>query len=87
MNITNTVPSPPSLLFLVPSQCILAKTLAKKQTIMSVVTKVAMQINCKLGGELWTLEVPVSIEGGIVIWWSRLLDGQYSAWSAVQCTL
>ncbi len=28
--------------------------------LMSVVTKVAMQINCKLGGELWALEIPVS---------------------------
>lgn len=46
--------------FLVPSQCILARTLSKKQQLMSVVTKVAMQINCKLGGELWALEIPVS---------------------------
>lgn len=45
---------------LVPSQCILARTLQKKQQLMSVVTKVAMQINCKLGGELWALEIPVS---------------------------
>ena len=44
----------------VPSQCILGRTLSKKQTIMSVTTKVAMQLNCKLGGELWALEVPVS---------------------------
>ena len=44
----------------VPSQCILARTLSKKQTMMSVTTKVAMQLNCKLGGELWALEVPVS---------------------------
>lgn len=26
---------------------------------MSVVTKVALQLNCKLGGELWALEIPV----------------------------
>lgn len=43
----------------VPSQCILARTLSKKQMLMSVVTKVAMQINCKMGGELWALEIPV----------------------------
>ena len=43
----------------VPSQCILGRTLSKKQTMMSVTTKVAMQLNCKLGGELWALEVPV----------------------------
>lgn len=43
----------------VPSQCIMARTLSKKNTLMSVVTKVAMQINCKLGGELWALEIPI----------------------------
>ena len=44
----------------VPSQCILQRTLSKKQNLMSVATKVAMQLNCKLGGELWALEIPVS---------------------------
>ena len=43
----------------VPSQCILQRTLSKKQTIMSVTTKVALQLNCKLGGELWALDIPV----------------------------
>ncbi|XP_038059144.1 piwi-like protein 1 [Patiria miniata] len=42
----------------VPSQCILARTLNKKQTIMSVATKIAMQINCKMGGELWAVDIP-----------------------------
>lgn len=45
----------------VPSQCILARTLSKKQNLMSVTTKVAMQLNCKLGGELWAVEVPVGV--------------------------
>ena len=45
----------------VPSQCILARTLSKKQMLMSVVTKVALQLNCKLGGELWALEIPVRL--------------------------
>ena len=45
----------------VPSQCILQRTLSKKQNLMSVTTKVAMQLCCKLGGELWALEVPVSV--------------------------
>ncbi len=31
---------------------------------MSVTTKVALQINCKLGGELWAVEIPVSCGGG-----------------------
>ena len=46
-----------------PSQCILGRTLGKKQMMMSVSTKVAMQLDCKLGGELWALEVPVG--GGL----------------------
>ena len=43
-----------------PSQVIVARTLTKKNAMMSVTTKVAMQLNCKLGGELWALEIPVS---------------------------
>ena len=46
----------------VPSQVIVSRTLAKKQMMMSVATKVAIQLNCKLGGEVWTLEIPV---GGV----------------------
>ena len=44
----------------VPSQVVVARTLTKKNAMMSVTTKVAMQLNCKLGGELWALEIPVS---------------------------
>ena len=46
---------------LVPSQVIVARTLTKKNAMMSVTTKVVMQLNCKLGGELWALEIPVSV--------------------------
>ena len=46
-------------IFAVPSQVVLSKTLSKKQSLMSVVTKVCIQLNCKLGGEAWTLEVPL----------------------------
>lgn len=44
----------------VPSQCVLSRTLSKQGMMMSVATKIAMQIICKLGGELWTVEIPVS---------------------------
>ena len=50
-----------------PSQVIVSRTLAKKQMMMSVATKVAIQLNCKLGGEVWTLEIPVSCLTAIVI--------------------
>ncbi|KAI0210741.1 Piwi-like protein 2 [Lamellibrachia satsuma] len=42
----------------VPSQVINAITISKKPKLRSVVQKVALQINCKLGGELWSVEIP-----------------------------
>ncbi|XP_044590639.1 piwi-like protein Siwi isoform X1 [Cotesia glomerata] len=39
----------------VPSQVILAKNLASKGA-MSIATKVAIQMNCKIGGAPWTME-------------------------------
>ena len=49
-----------SLLSAVPSQVVLGRTLGKKQMLMSVCTKIAIQLNCKLGGEVWAVEMPVS---------------------------
>ncbi|KAM5194696.1 piwi-like protein 1 [Mantella aurantiaca] len=43
----------------VPSQCVVARTLSKPQTVLSVTTKIALQMNCKMGGELWSLEIPL----------------------------
>ena len=40
----------------IPSQAILSKTISKG---MSVATKVAIQLMVKLGGEAWTLSIPV----------------------------
>lgn len=37
-----------------PSQVIIAKTLADKPKTASVVAKILLQINCKVGGTLWT---------------------------------
>ena len=48
-------------LFLVPSQVIVARTLMKKQMLRSVCTNIAIQLNCKLGGEIWAVEIPVRI--------------------------
>jgi len=39
---------------------VLARTLAKKDMLMSVATKIAIQLNVKMGGEVWSLEIPVS---------------------------
>uniref|UniRef100_A0A8C3VNJ2 Piwi like RNA-mediated silencing 4 n=1 Tax=Catagonus wagneri TaxID=51154 RepID=A0A8C3VNJ2_9CETA len=43
----------------VPSQCVLAQTFHKQGMMMSISTKLALQMACKLGGELWALEVPL----------------------------
>lgn len=43
----------------VASQVILAKTLSNEKRITSVVQKIILQINCKLGGELWASLSPV----------------------------
>ncbi|XP_057172812.1 piwi-like protein 4 [Ursus arctos] len=43
----------------VPSQCVLARTLTRQGIMMSTATKIAMQMACKLGGELWAVEIPL----------------------------
>ncbi|XP_077999596.1 piwi-like protein 2 [Glandiceps talaboti] len=43
----------------VPSQVIISRTISQQQKLRSVTQKVALQINCKLGGELWALEIPL----------------------------
>ncbi|KAK8788333.1 hypothetical protein V5799_021892 [Amblyomma americanum] len=41
------------------TQVILARTIGNRKNIRSVATKVAVQLNCKLGGEAWCLEIPL----------------------------
>ncbi|XP_076360662.1 piwi-like protein 1 [Tachypleus tridentatus] len=43
----------------VPSQVINARTISNHQKLRSVTQKIILQINCKLGGELWALEIPI----------------------------
>ncbi|XP_075754569.1 piwi-like protein 1 isoform X2 [Pelodiscus sinensis] len=42
-----------------PSQCVVARTLSKPQTVMAVATNIALQMNCKMGGELWSVQIPL----------------------------
>ncbi|KAI5622106.1 piwi-like protein 1, partial [Silurus asotus] len=42
-----------------PSQCVLARTLSRPQALMTIATKIALQMNCKMGGELWSIEIPL----------------------------
>ncbi|KAL7390993.1 hypothetical protein ABVT39_002417 [Epinephelus coioides] len=42
-----------------PSQCVVSRTLSRPQALMTVATKIALQMACKMGGELWSVEVPL----------------------------
>lgn len=46
----------------VASQVVLFRTLSKKQMMMSVCTKIGIQMACKLGAEPWGLRIPVCIK-------------------------
>lgn len=43
----------------VPSQVIISNTIGQQPKLRSVTQKVALQINCKLGGELWAVDIPM----------------------------
>jgi len=43
----------------IPSQVMTATVLSKPKGLMSVATKVALQMNCKLGGEPWAVKIPL----------------------------
>ncbi|XP_051547621.1 piwi-like protein 2 [Myxocyprinus asiaticus] len=43
----------------VPSQAINLRTISQPQKLRSIAQKILLQINCKLGGELWTVSVPL----------------------------
>ncbi|KAM6155722.1 piwi-like protein 3 [Rhynchocyon petersi] len=44
-----------------PSQCVVARTLGNPQTAMAIATKIALQMNCKMGGELWKVKMPLDL--------------------------
>jgi hypothetical protein len=41
---------------------VLLKTLNKRGQLMSVATKIGIQISAKLGGEIWAVPIPVSAD-------------------------
>lgn len=43
----------------VPSQVIISNTIGQQQKLRAVTQKIALQINCKLGGELWAVNIPL----------------------------
>uniref|UniRef100_A0A671UJW4 Piwi-like protein 2 n=1 Tax=Sparus aurata TaxID=8175 RepID=A0A671UJW4_SPAAU len=44
----------------IPSQAINVRTISKQQKLRSVAQKILLQMNSKLGGELWTVTVPLA---------------------------
>ncbi|KAF5895430.1 piwi-like protein 2 isoform X1, partial [Clarias magur] len=42
-----------------PSQVINVRTISQPKKLRSIAQKILLQINCKLGGELWTVNVPL----------------------------
>ena len=63
------------LLSIVPSQVILQKTIEKENRLSGVALKVAVQLNCKLGGEAWVLEMPVCFHSFLNL---NMNSGNYS---------
>ncbi|XP_034547334.1 piwi-like protein 2 [Notolabrus celidotus] len=43
----------------IPSQAINIRTISQQQKLMSIAQKILLQMNSKLGGELWTVNVPL----------------------------
>merc|ERR1711981_550755 len=43
----------------VPSQVVCLKTISNEKRLSAVAQKIALQINCKLGGELWACKTPL----------------------------
>lgn len=44
----------------IPSQVINARTLKNEAKNRSIIQKIALQMNCKLGGTLWSIKIPLS---------------------------
>lgn len=43
----------------IPSQVIMSSTISRGDKLKSITEKIALQINCKLGGALWALAIPM----------------------------
>lgn len=45
----------------VPSQCFVVKNAFNDRGLMSICTKLVVQMNAKLGGEPWTVSIPLRV--------------------------
>ena len=57
----------------IPSQCVRAKTMGKPgravnpRKVPSIVTKIVQQINCKIGGESWRVQIPGALAKTMIV--------------------
>jgi len=58
----------------IPSQVMTGTVLGKPKGLMSVATKVAIQMNCKLGGEPWN--VPIPLKGTMIVGFDTYHDSE-----------
>ncbi|XP_037560629.1 piwi-like protein Siwi [Dermacentor silvarum] len=62
------------------TQVMLGRTISNKKNLKSVATKVAIQMNCKLGGEAWAVEIP--LQGAMCIGYDTYHDCRQKGLSA-----
>lgn len=70
----------------IPTQVIVQKTLNNK-SLMSIATKVAIQLNCKLGGTPWLVEIPTKGLMTIGIDVSRDSKDKSVSWGALVASM
>ncbi|XP_063601294.1 piwi-like protein Siwi [Penaeus indicus] len=66
-----------------PSQMVLAKSMQNKARQVSILQKIVLQINCKLGGEIWNLQIP--FQNTMVVGYDTYHDSarKGASWGAV----
>lgn len=78
----------------IPSQVINSKTLRNESKNRSIVQKIALQMNCKMGGTLWSIKIPLqkvmicgidtyheaNHKGNAVTGFIASLNGSYTRW-------
>lgn len=72
--------------FGVASQCVVAGTLLKKGALMSVVTKILVQMNCKMGGAAWSIASPITTPNVMIVGLDVCHDTQRKSQSVVGFT-
>ncbi len=73
--------------YAVPTQVVVQKTLNNAKGLMSIATKVAIQLNCKIGGTPWLLRYPLKGMMTVGIDVSRDSKDRKVSWGALVATM